>query len=200
MYWRMLAINPAVAGEIVLAEKPPITTDSDRMDRGALDQLLLHTGTIGSIYHKNPEVNGHFSVWCTRLTLLQTFIRNAVGKALIDSPALNANSRAVLVVLPRPQLPDMPIVVSGPGPQEPHTRQEPPPPAPPSKSLPQLTETVDAADQDEGGSDHDDMLSQPKSDDPYSSLGDAFKDYLTDRPQPIVTTNRQRHDDEDLMF
>jgi AP-2 complex subunit beta-1 len=56
MYWRMLAVNPAVAGEIVLAEKPAITTDSDRMDRGALDQLLLHTGTLGSIYHKNPEV------------------------------------------------------------------------------------------------------------------------------------------------
>lgn len=56
MYWRLLAINPSVAGEIVLAEKPAITTDSDRMDRGALDQLLLHTGTLGSIYHKNPEV------------------------------------------------------------------------------------------------------------------------------------------------
>ena len=56
MYWRMLAINPSVAEEIVLAEKPAITTDSDRMDRGALDQLLLHTGTLSSIYHKNPEV------------------------------------------------------------------------------------------------------------------------------------------------
>lgn len=56
MYWRMLALNPSAAGEIVLAEKPAITTDSDRMDRGALDQLLLHTGTLGSIYHKNPEV------------------------------------------------------------------------------------------------------------------------------------------------
>ena len=56
MYWRLLAINPAGAGQVVLAEKPPITTDSDRMDRGSLDQLLLHTGTLGSIYHKNPEV------------------------------------------------------------------------------------------------------------------------------------------------
>jgi AP-2 complex subunit beta-1 len=61
MYWRMLAINPALAGEIVLAPKPPITTDSDRMDRGALDQLLLHTGTLGSIYHKNPEVSYSFA-------------------------------------------------------------------------------------------------------------------------------------------
>lgn len=62
MYWRMLAVNPTVAGEIVLAEKPAITTDSDRMDRGALDQLLLHTGTLGSIYHKNPEVCIYHSV------------------------------------------------------------------------------------------------------------------------------------------
>jgi hypothetical protein len=60
MYWRMLAINPSVAGEVVLAEKPAITTDSDRMDRGALDQLLLHTGTLSSIYHKNPEVSSSF--------------------------------------------------------------------------------------------------------------------------------------------
>lgn len=65
MYWRMLAINPTVAGEIVLSEKPPITTDSDRMDRGALDQLLLHTGTLGSIYHKNPEASSPLSA--TRL-------------------------------------------------------------------------------------------------------------------------------------
>ena len=57
MYWRLLAISPANAGEVVLAEKPSITTDSDRMDRGSLDQLLLHTGTLGSIYHKNPEVS-----------------------------------------------------------------------------------------------------------------------------------------------
>ena len=57
MYWRLLAINPANAGDIVLADKPPITTDSDRMDRGSLDQLLLHTGSLGSIYHKNPEVS-----------------------------------------------------------------------------------------------------------------------------------------------
>lgn len=61
MYWRLLAINPSVAGEIVLTEKPPITTDSDRMDRGALDQLLMHTGTIASIYHKNPEVRSFLS-------------------------------------------------------------------------------------------------------------------------------------------
>ena len=56
MYWCLLTINPTVASEIVLSEKLAITTDTDRMDRGALDQLLLHVSTLGSIYHKNPEV------------------------------------------------------------------------------------------------------------------------------------------------
>ena len=42
--------------KIVLSEKLTITTNTDRMDRGALDQLLLHVGTLGNIYHKNPEV------------------------------------------------------------------------------------------------------------------------------------------------
>ena len=61
MYWRLLAISPQKAGEIVLSEKPPISTDTDRMERGALDQLLLHTGTLASIYHKNPEVRRAYS-------------------------------------------------------------------------------------------------------------------------------------------
>lgn len=56
MYWRLLAQNPAGANEIVLSEKPIISTDTDRIERGSLDQLLLHTGTLASIYHKNPEV------------------------------------------------------------------------------------------------------------------------------------------------
>jgi vesicle coat complex subunit len=56
MYWRLLSTNATAARDVVLAEKPPISTDTDRMDRGTLDQLLLHTGTLGSIYHKNPEV------------------------------------------------------------------------------------------------------------------------------------------------
>ncbi|KAH7340947.1 Adaptor protein complex beta subunit [Rhizoctonia solani] len=94
MYWRLLSTDATAAKEVVLAEKPPISTDTDRMERGALDQLLLHTGTLGSIYHKNPE----------------TFIRTAKGKWLTDSPALNQASRAALVHRPEdlPLLPALP--------------------------------------------------------------------------------------------
>jgi len=186
-----LAINPSVAGDIVLAEKPAITTDSDRMDRGALDQLLLHTGTLSSIYHKNPE----------------TFIRNATGKALADSPALNAHSRAVLIPLTQTQLPHTTVNVPGPGPTESHSAQsgflttDNPdlpdlPEAAPSKEsrLNQEEEDEDAeSDQDEG---------DVKPQDPYSNLDGAFGNYLADEPQPIAASNRAgRHGDlDDLLF
>ncbi|KAH0583923.1 hypothetical protein H2248_009512 [Termitomyces sp. 'cryptogamus'] len=191
MYWRMLAVNPSIAGSIVLAEKPAITTDSDRMDRGALDQLLLHTGTLGSIYHKNPE----------------TFIRNAAGKALVDSPALNPNSRAALVPLPRPQLPPTTINVPGPGPTEPQMKMisinadlalKPAPPIPSSSTIPDTTQSLSAH-----GGDDDDDDGPPVAADPYSNLDGAFGNYLQDEPRPIGTGNQQtnRHADlDDLLF
>lgn len=82
MYWRLLSINAGAAKDIVLSEKPTISTETDRMERGALDQLLLHTATLGSIYHKSPE----------------SFIRNTKPKWLSDSPALNAASRQALMM------------------------------------------------------------------------------------------------------
>ncbi|KAK1924965.1 vesicle-mediated transport-related protein [Papiliotrema laurentii] len=81
MYWRLLTTNPTAARDIVLSEKPVISTETDRMDKGMLDQLLLHTGTLGSIYHKNPN----------------TFIRTARPRYLPDSPALNPSSRRHLI-------------------------------------------------------------------------------------------------------
>ncbi|KIK95885.1 hypothetical protein PAXRUDRAFT_826547 [Paxillus rubicundulus Ve08.2h10] len=213
MYWRMLAMNPAIAGEIVLAEKPAITTDSDRMDRGALDQLLLHTGTLGSIYHKNPE----------------TFIRNAAGRALVDSPALNANSRAMLVPLTRPQLPPTSVTISGPGPIEPHTRNQtgdaapgmskPAPPLPSGEgdlldnsnfTRPQGRSSGGNehgdADRDRDGDEYEDEdediddIPNNKAGDPYANLAGAFGGYLADEPQPMAGHRRGNGDLDDLLF
>ncbi|KAJ3515807.1 hypothetical protein NLJ89_g1527 [Agrocybe chaxingu] len=198
MYWRMLAVNPAAARDIVLAEKPPITTDSDRMDRGALDQLLLHTGTLGSIYHKNPE----------------TFIRNATGKALVDSPALNPHSRMVLVPLTQPQLPPTVVSVPGPGPVESHAlpptaaatadligtdpdNTAPPPPV----SQPSLKTNGDDADTQSDQEDDDaEPTSRATANDPYSNLGGAFGNYLVDEPRPMTSNTRGRSDEDDLLF
>ncbi|EIW85223.1 Adaptor protein complex beta subunit [Coniophora puteana RWD-64-598 SS2] len=204
MYWRMLAINPSVAGEIVLSEKPAITTDSDRMDRGALDQLLLHTGTLGSIYHKNPE----------------TFIRNAAGRALTDSPALNANSRATIVPLARPHLPPAAVKVSGPGPNEPSSGSTQAQNNEVTVGSPAAAPTeqpsagdVDLLDMDDStvGKSHavqeeatvDPVDGPTGAPDPYAGLGGAFGGYLADQPQPMAGNrvgNGNGNDLGDLVF
>ncbi|KAK0561203.1 hypothetical protein OC844_003332 [Tilletia horrida] len=77
MYWRLLSTDPAAARAIVLSSKPPISTETDRMDRQLLDQLLLHAGSLASIFHRQP----------------QTFIRGAKARYLPDSPALDEVAR-----------------------------------------------------------------------------------------------------------
>lgn len=77
MYWRMLSTDPSTAREIVLAPRPPINTETDRMDRALLDQLLLHGASLGSIFHRPP----------------QTFIRGTRARNLPDSPALDETAR-----------------------------------------------------------------------------------------------------------
>ena len=199
MYWRMLAINPAVAGEIVLAEKPAITTDSDRMDRGALDQLLLHTGTLGSIYHKNPEVRPNRPLTARARAdpaAPQTFIRNAAGKALVDSPALNPLSRQVLVPVARPSLPS---AISVPGPAPPEPSRAPPAEGKPTPPIPadadgdvDASSSGDHSADGEGEEDHIAAVASvpapsapaPAGGDPYANLGSAFGAYAADEPKP----------------
>lgn len=77
MYWRLLSTDPAAARDIVLVEKPAISTETDRMDRQVLDQLLLHGASLASIFHRQP----------------QTFIRGAKARHLPDSNALDEVAR-----------------------------------------------------------------------------------------------------------
>ncbi|EJD06010.1 Adaptor protein complex beta subunit [Fomitiporia mediterranea MF3/22] len=192
MYWRLLAINPANAGEIVLAEKPPITTDSDRMDRGSLDQLLLHTGTLGSIYHKNPE----------------TFIRNAKAKALPDSAALNEKSRAVRVLSPPDQLP--PTVVDVPGPPMPPARStDPVPTVPPLSNRSETLQPEGEGDYADGGGDvgtdegdaEEHLRPNGNGKDPYANLDGAFGRYLSEESKGMgVGANGNGRNGDDLLF
>lgn len=97
IYWRLLSIDPAAATAIVLSEKPTISTESEALDRGLLDRLLLHTGTLSSIYGKEAH----------------TFVRGARAKYLRDSPALNAEAKASYhEALRLPQMPPPPPTTS----------------------------------------------------------------------------------------
>jgi len=55
IYWRLLSTDPEAAKDVVLAEKPVITDDSNQLDPSLLDELLANIATLSSVYHKPPE-------------------------------------------------------------------------------------------------------------------------------------------------
>ncbi|XP_048319996.2 beta-adaptin-like protein C [Ziziphus jujuba] len=55
IYWRLLSTDPEAAKDVVLAEKPVISDDSNQLDPTLLDELLANIATLSSVYHKPPE-------------------------------------------------------------------------------------------------------------------------------------------------
>ena len=141
----------------------------------------------------------------------------------MDSPALNANSRTALVPLTRPQLPTTTIAVAGPGPIEPHTRNQLTDASPDAQksepAVPSQTTNLLANDNSptaEGrnsdglgdedaeagvdGDDDDDDIGNTRVADPYANLDGAFGGYLADQPQPIVGRQKGNNDLDDLLL
>lgn len=55
VYWRLLSSDPQIAKNIVLSDKPPITSTMQSLSPGLLEQLLGEISTLASVYHKPPE-------------------------------------------------------------------------------------------------------------------------------------------------
>ncbi|KAL8498483.1 hypothetical protein ACS0TY_021709 [Phlomoides rotata] len=55
IYWRLLSTDPEAAKDVVLAEKPVISDDSNSIDPSLLDELLANIATLSSVYHKPPD-------------------------------------------------------------------------------------------------------------------------------------------------
>lgn len=55
IYWRLLSTDPAAAKEVVLAEKPLISEETDLLEPTLLDELVCHIGSLASVYHKPPS-------------------------------------------------------------------------------------------------------------------------------------------------
>lgn len=55
IYWRLLSTDPEAAKDVVLAEKPVISDDSNQLDPTLLEELLANIATLSSVYHKPPE-------------------------------------------------------------------------------------------------------------------------------------------------
>ncbi|KAK9045946.1 hypothetical protein V6N11_051849 [Hibiscus sabdariffa] len=55
IYWRLLSTDPKAAKDVVLAEKPVISDDSNQLESSLLDELLANIATLSSVYHKPPD-------------------------------------------------------------------------------------------------------------------------------------------------
>ncbi|XP_052411981.1 AP-1 complex subunit beta-1 isoform X5 [Carassius gibelio] len=70
IYWRLLSTDPVAAKEVVLAEKPLISEETDLIEPTLLEELICHIGTLASVYHKPPSafVEGSRGVQHKKLT------------------------------------------------------------------------------------------------------------------------------------
>ncbi|KAL6985911.1 hypothetical protein U1Q18_019285 [Sarracenia purpurea var. burkii] len=55
IFWRLLSTDPEAAKDVVLAEKPVISDDSNQLDCSLLDELVADIATLFSVYHKPPD-------------------------------------------------------------------------------------------------------------------------------------------------
>ncbi|KAG7279498.1 hypothetical protein CRUP_035884 [Coryphaenoides rupestris] len=71
IYWRLLSTDPVAAKEVVLAEKPLISEETDLIEPTLLEELICHIGTLASVYHKPPSafVEGSRGVQHKRLPI-----------------------------------------------------------------------------------------------------------------------------------
>jgi vesicle coat complex subunit len=52
IYWRLLSSDTAIAKDVILSEKPPLTTTVEAIPSGLLNELLSELSTLASVYHK----------------------------------------------------------------------------------------------------------------------------------------------------
>ena len=55
IYWRLLSTDPVAAKNVVLAEKPLISEETDLLEPAMLKELISQIATLASVYHKPPS-------------------------------------------------------------------------------------------------------------------------------------------------
>lgn len=87
IYWRLLSTDPAAAKEVVLAEKPLISEETDLLEPTLLDELICHIGSLASVYHKPPSSFVEGKGGHQRKTLIS---RNGSGEEAAPAEAAQA--------------------------------------------------------------------------------------------------------------
>lgn len=74
-----MSTDPAAAKEVVLAEKPLISEETDLLEPTLLDELICHISSLASVYHKPPSafVEGRPGF---RKSLPARYVRSFIGQ------------------------------------------------------------------------------------------------------------------------
>ncbi|KAL1983118.1 hypothetical protein VTN96DRAFT_448 [Rasamsonia emersonii] len=103
VYWRLLSntTDPNAAKNVILSQKPPITTTIQSLPPALLDQLLEEMSTLASVYHKPPEQfvgQGRFGADAVQRAAIEEQQQNAR-----ENPLAAAAAAAVTGQAPPPQ-------------------------------------------------------------------------------------------------
>ncbi|XP_062307791.1 AP-1 complex subunit beta-1 isoform X3 [Osmerus eperlanus] len=102
IYWRLLSTDPVAAKEVVLAEKPLISEETDLIEPTLLEELICHIGTLASVYHKPPSafVEGSRGVQHKRLPARTGSSGESVESPEVGSVAGGPGAEAPPAVIP----------------------------------------------------------------------------------------------------
>ncbi|KAF5022420.1 hypothetical protein F66182_5505 [Fusarium sp. NRRL 66182] len=95
VYWRLLSSDPEIAKNIVLSQKPTITTTMTTLPPALLEQLLTELSTLASVYHKPPESfvgKGRFGADEIQQAAIQEQQQNAAENPIAASVAAAASA------------------------------------------------------------------------------------------------------------
>lgn len=95
VYWRLLSntSDQNAPKNIILSEKPPITTTIQSLPPALLDRLLAELSTLASVYHKPPEQfvgQGRFGADAVQKAAIEEQMQNARENPLAAAAAAAA--------------------------------------------------------------------------------------------------------------
>ena len=107
VYWRLLSSNPQIAQNVILSDKPPITTTIQSLPPALLERLLTEVSTLASVYHKPPESfigQGRYGADAVQKAAIEEQMQNArenplaaaAAAAVSGAPPPSANAENLL--------------------------------------------------------------------------------------------------------
>lgn len=169
IYWRLLSTDPAAAKEVVLAEKPLISEETDLLEPSLLDELICHIGSLASVYHKPPSAFVEGSRGGLRKVLPPR--HNSVGSAE-EAGVTGGGDQSTVIPSADTLIGDLLSMDIG----------APPPPVPPAVAVPPVAAAApSSAAIDIFGGGLDSLLGD--------SLGGAGAAPIPAAPQPVGATN-----------